>query len=642
MVRFVSRSARIGSPLSLLVGAVLLNGAAGALAAGTMLGPADLSGFLSYDYRALSENDGADRVSHLVSGTVKTATYLWQPWLATTDLSLTLTQDSSSYDNAQISDSTSSQILTGNLGLNLFPRSKAPFTARLQRYDSRINRERVGGAPITFTGVDYSATYLSLKQVYMKESGDRYQARLDLNSWDSSSGSRYDEQSLGLDVDVRRAGQRFTVRGGYDVTDYSDSDRKNKSLVMDVTHNYYPKRHFRLDSKVTVYDYDRSFLDPSSDDTRLSQTSIVQASSFAFWRPQNSKWTISGGARVSTTRGTEEGVSNYPGSGADSDQTQLSVNAGMFYQASQYLRFDGNASYTQQSLDSSEAADSVSNRYVRSRLGMLYSSKWYHFSDFMYQWYGDGSLEFNVDPVTTTQYLDAGVGHNLNRTWWPVERTTPGSLRFNFNQAVIFSAASGEYKLDNPLEASIYERDLTAHKLNHSASLAFDSKFWNGDMLAQLTLSDSREVGDLDSAYQLINFQFNSTQRLGGKSSLSGNVTLQQVLSEYDEVIRYSGFDAATNQNVVPGQVVTRKRDTITGTASLRFEHSRMFGVPRLRFHSNFMISQISTEGAVDRQDWDSALSYSIGKLETSLSYRLTDTDGRNYDLLYFRVMRRF
>ena len=624
------------------MGVVLLNGAAGALAADAVLGPVDLSGFLSYDYRALSEDDGVDRVSHLVSGTVNTATYLWQPWLATTDLSLTLTQDRSSYDDAQISDYTRSQILTGNFGLNLFPRSKAPFTARLQRYDSRINREQVGGTPITFAGVDYSATYLSLKQVYLKESGDRYQARFDLNSWDSSSGSRYDEQSLGLDVDVRRPGQRFTMRGGYDVTDYSDSDRKNKSLVVDLTHNYYPQRHFRLDSKVTVYDYDRSFLDPSSDDTRLSQTSIVQASSFAFWRPQNSKWTISGGARVSTTQGTEDGLSGDTDSGADSAQTQFSANAGMFYQASQYLRFDGSASYTQQSLESSEATDSVSNRYVRSRLGMLYSSKWYHFSDFMYQWYGDGSLEFNVDPATTTQYLDAGVGHNLNRTWWPIERTTPGSLRFNFNQAVIFSAASGEYKLDDPLEASIYEQDMTAHKLNHSASLAFDSQFWNGDVLAQLTLSDSREIGDLDSAYQLVNLQFNSTQRLGGKSSLSGNVTLQQVLSEYDEVIRYSGFDAATNQNVVPGQVVTRERDTTTGTASLRFDHSRMFGVPRLRFYSNFMISQISTEGAVDRQDWDSALSYSIGKLETSLSYRLTDTDGRNYDLLYFRVMRRF
>ena len=183
---------------------------------------------------------------------------------------------------------------------------------------------------------------------------------------------------------------------------------------------------------------------------------------------------------------------------------------------------------------------------------------------------------------------------------------------------------------------------LSANKLRHSASLAFNSQLWKGYVLAQVTLSDSREMGDLNAVYQLINAQFNCTQALGGKSFLSGNFTVQQVLSEYDEVIRYSGVDSATNQSVVPGDVITRERDTKTSTASIRFEHVRAFGVPRLRFTTNYMVSKISTAGALDREDWESALSYRIGLLDTNVSYRVTDTDGRDYDLLYFRVMRRF
>ncbi len=617
---------------SLLPGVLLSMVAVGSSVAG-VLGPVDLSGYLGYNYRSLTEAGGQESLSHQFSGTLNGSTYLWQPWLATTDASFTFTQDSSEYSSGQISDSTSSQIVTGNIGLNVLSRSRAPFTARLQLSDSRVDREQVGGTPVAFVGEEYSSTYLGLKQVYRGGSGDRYQARLDLRSWDSSRSGRYTERSLGVDADVRRAQQRFVARGNYSGSDRSTADQENRSLTLDLSHFYYPSRSFRLDSKVSLYDYDRSFLDPSSLDTRLSSTRITQASSFAFWRPQKSPLTVSVGARVSATDSSPDAVS---GTG----QLQLAANAGAFYRVSQHLRFDASVSATiRESVDNVSNA-SIVNEYYRGRIGGLYSSKWYSFGGAMYQWYSDGGLESGADPLSKTLFADASLGHNLSRTWWPIERTTPGSLRFNFNQAIVLSDGWVSYagdttQVDGAVEASAY-------KLRHSGSVAFNSQLWNGDVLAQVTLSDSRELAGDKGVYQLINAQFNCTQEVGGKSILSGNFTVQQVLSEYDEVIRYTGVDSVTGQNVVPGDVVTRESDTTTRTASIRFEHMRTFGVPRLRFTSNYMVSKISTAGALDREDWESALSYRIGLLDANVSYRMTDTNGRNYDLLYFRVMRRF
>jgi hypothetical protein len=102
-------------------------------------------------------------------------------------------------------------------------------------------------------------------------------------------------------------------------------------------------------------------------------------------------------------------------------------------------------------------------------------------------------------------------------------------------------------------------------------------------------------------------------------------VTVQYVRSEFENVL--AGVDI---------------NDTTTSTAKVAFAHSQLLGVPRLGFVSDYMISRISTEGAIDRQDWDNRVTYSIGKLDASLSYRLTETDAHNYDLVYFRVMRRF
>src|SRR4051794_39036138 len=47
------------------------------------LPPLRFTGTLSYDYRASRSSDEGTSTSHLVSGTIGTSTYIFQPWFAT-------------------------------------------------------------------------------------------------------------------------------------------------------------------------------------------------------------------------------------------------------------------------------------------------------------------------------------------------------------------------------------------------------------------------------------------------------------------------------------------------------------------------------------------------------------------------------
>lgn len=568
--------------------------------AAPMVGPVDLSGGLGYNYRALNEYGGREDSSHQLLASLNASNYFWEPWLATSRLSLTFAQDSSESVDAASTVSTDAQVVTGDWGLNLLPESKTPFNLQLQLSDSRIDREGTGQIPITFIGEDYSSTYLGLRQSYITGNGGRYQARIDLRSWESQLSGQYDDTTIGVEADLRAPQHHFIARNTYQTNEHSLAERTNKSMVLDLSDYYYPVRSLRVDSRASLYEYDRSFLDPSSSDTRLTTTDIAQASSFLFWRPQNSPLSISGGVRVLTLDGLQDGV-------AANDQSQVAVNAGAFYFYNNNLRFDASLTST------FRTTDDLREEFHRQHLGTLYQTDWYEMGRFMYQAYAGAAIDHVAEPADDYQDLQGSLGHNLSTTWWLGERTTATSVRLSFNEALRYQDSGATANIEG---AKQY--------FDNSATVSFNQRAWGGDSLALLTLSDSRELGGSDTQ-QMVHMQLSRGQDLGRRSALTGDVTLQYVRSEFDNAL--SGVTTS---------------DTTTSTARLSFSHSQLLGVPRLGFVSDYMISRISTEGAIDRQDWDNRVTYSVGKLDTSMSYRLTETDMRNYDLVYFRVMRRF
>jgi hypothetical protein len=588
--------------------------AGSAVAASSILGPVETSGNLSYNYRASTEDGSHENTSHQIMGNVNASTYYMEPWLATGNLSLTLTQDSSeTSDTAAGSTSTAdSQIMTGDLSVNVLPQSKTPFNLNLQVSDSRVDTAGTGQIPITFAAVDYSSMFLGLRQTVLARNGDRYQASLDLRNWEATGSGEYDDQVIRGEADMRWPKQRFFARGSMETNEHSLSTNENEILTIDLNHYYYPWRNFRVDSKASIYEYDRSFMDPSASDTRLSSTDITQASSYVFWRPEKEPFSFSGGVRVFTMDGVQSGV-------AANDQTQVAFNGGVFYQLNTHVRLD--ASLTSTFKDEAD----VSKEYHRQHGGVDYHTDYRQIYGFSHQAYVSGDIDNRAEPDYESLDMGATAGHGGGRTWWLGERTSATSLRLNLSQSLDYSTASG---LSNDLDSSS-----SLIRFNHAGTLSFNQRVWQGNTLARLTISDSRDSSDSqlagvttdsDSERQLMNFQLSRSQDVGRRTSVDGSITVQFV------------------RNEVTAASVTTKTSTRTATARIKFQHNHMFGVPRLLFVSDYVVMDISASGAVDREDWSNRLAYNIGKLETSFSYRLTETDSRNYDLLYFRAVRRF
>ena len=572
---------------------------AGAGVAAPVVGPVDLSGAIGYSYRSLSESGGREDSSHQLLANLNANNYFWEPWLATSRLSLSFASDASKSDGDVSAATTDAQLVTGDWTLSIIPDSKTPFSLQYQRSDSRIDRAGTGEVPITFVGQDYSSSYLGLRQSYITGNGGRYQARIDLRSWDSQPGGGYDDTLIGAEADLRMPKNHFIARASYQTNEHSLVERTNKNTILELNDYYYPVRGLRVDSRASLYDTDRSFLDPSSSDTRLTTTSIAQASSFLFWRPEASPLSVSGGLRVLTMDGAQGGV-------AANDQMQTAMNAGAFYFYNNNLRFDASLTSTFR-----KTAD-LQQGFHRQHVATMYQTDWYEIKGFMYQAYASAGLDRVAEPDDSYGDIQSMAGHNLSSTWWLGELTSPTSVRFSVNEALRYQDSGAI----NAKDAGRY--------FDNSATISFNQRVWGGDTLALLTLSDSRELGGTE-VQQMMHVQLSRGQDLGRRSSITGDLTLQYVGSEFD-----NGLGGVS------------ETDTTTSTARVFFSHSQLLGVPRLGFVSDYMVSRISTEGAIDRQDWDNRVTYSIGKLDTSMSYRLTQTDVRNYDLVYFRVMRRF
>ncbi len=552
--------------------------------------PVDVSGHLGYSYRSF-DSDSTEATSNQLIGGLRAHTYIWQPWFATFDAGLTLSADDSETDDGTTSSSTTSKVMTGDALLNLLPESRTPFRLLYQATDSRVDDVTITNPLVTLIGDEFKTTNLELRQSYITEAGHRLQARYGNRTWDSDVRGTFEDQLMGLELDWRPAKQRLIAKANIQTTEHDITGREQDNLIVDVDHYYFPATDLRLDSKASYYDLETSF-DGSTGLVDTTTTNIAQASSFAFWRPIDQRWTVSGGARVFSMEG-ENGAQT-------SEQTRLSLTAGSFYQYSKRLRFDISAGYS--NADVNGASEGILN----GRLGALYQSDLMNVGRYTYQWFGTAAADGQSTPDEDMQGLSGSLGHDLQRTW-----------------------LTGEASLLRMTLSQVFNEDLqfgndgdTAHRLDHSGSLAWNQSAWGGSTLLQLTLSDSRNFGDADDEQQLVNFQASRTQNISRRSSLSGHLTLQTVRRD---------FGGGSNDGTVT-----------TTTAQVNYQHSQVFGVPRLLFRSDLRLSEASTDEGLDRNEWENRLDYSIGLVNTSLSLRLMDNGDESSSLLYFRVTRRF
>lgn len=560
--------------------------------AGVMASPVDMSGSVGYSYRSLN-TDLSDSTSNQLLGILRASSYIWQPWFATAEGGVTMALDNSDLSDSQngIRSATSkSKVFSGDAVLNVLPESQTPFRLSYQATDSRVDDTTIDNPLIRLSGEDYKTTNLDVRQSYITDAGHRIQARYGNRTWDSDVNGTYTDDTVGLELDYKPAGQRLLARANVENVDQSRTDRHQDNLLVDVNHYYYPTDALRVDSTASLYNLDTTF-DGATGLVDTTVTDIAQASSFLFWRPVDQRWTVSGGVRAMEMKGHDTAQA--------SDQRSFSGTAGAFYQYTQRLRFDGSATFTK--ADVTGASQGSSSEH----LGTLYQSDLADLKGFTYQWFASGAVDNQDDPDTSQQSLTLSLGHDAEKTWWTGQAST---IRFSINQSINEDLQTGGADSIN--------------RLDHSATLGWNQAAWNGTTLLQLTVADSRDLGGQGDAQQLVNFQASRQQNISRLSSLSGDLTLQTVRRD---------FTGGPNN-----------RTETSATGQINYQHLRVFGVTNLQFQSDLRLSQASTSEGADRNEWENRLDYTIGLVDTSLSYRILDDGVNNSKILYFRVMRRF
>ncbi|MEJ2554620.1 MAG: hypothetical protein P8079_11775, partial [Gammaproteobacteria bacterium] len=323
-----------------------------------------------------------------------------QPWFATADGGVTLALDKSDLSDSQngvLSSNTTSKIISGDAVLNVLPESQTPFRLSYQATDSRVDDTTIKNPLIRLSGQDFKTTNLDVSQSYITDAGHRIQARYGNRTWKSDTNGDYTDETAGLELDYKPAGQRLLARANVEKVDQSNTDRHQDNLLVDVNHYYYPTDALRIDSTASLYNLDTTF-NGATGLVDTTVTDIAQASSYLFWRPVDRRWTVSGGVRAMEMKGHDPAQA--------SNQRSLSASAGAFYQYTQRLRFDGSATLTK--ADVTGASQGSSSEH----LGTLYQSDLAVLKGFNYHWFASGAVDNQDDPDVSQQSLTLSLGHD--------------------------------------------------------------------------------------------------------------------------------------------------------------------------------------------------------------------------------------
>ena len=611
--------------LSLIASMAMLCPLAAPLAA-----PVDLSGDVGYAYR-LMKGDNSETVSNQLRGSIRASSYLWQPWLATVNANVRLTQDNTDYSqSARVINDIASTLVTGGLNFNVIPQSRFPLSISYQTSDSRVETTNtiieclrfansgvcldtpvevvnVITSPLTAAGIrEFSTKRFSIRQYINSNNSKRFQWNLDSNQWNSSNDEKYSDWLLGGSADLGFGDHRFQLRGNYKYIDRAAISQESTNITLSGDHFYHsPTRAVRVDNSVDYYVYEtRGVASDIVFSNGEVDTTSQQASSFVFWRPVGRKVTASAGVRVFNLT-SDAGSTNTADTSISNETQLLSLNAtaGGMYQYTKHIRFDSNVNF---SVNDNGSTDN--NSYL-GRLGALMQSDIHEILLGMrYQWNATASVQTQGAEYDQHYHsLNVNLGHDASRVWQNDDKSS--AFRAGWSQAVNASLEKAD-------------ADANSQRLDHSVNVGWDSYGVSDSTYSQLTVSDARTLGDRESDQQLVNLQVSRTQNLTRLSSLTGNITAQSVRQKFS------------------GQDVSETLTTTTG--SLNYQHSRVFGVVRLRYGSDVRVSRASKNSGVDRSEWENRLDYSVGLVDTRASWRLIDAGEQDYTLVYFQVTRRF
>jgi len=579
----------------------------GLSAGGWRIPPILTFGSVAYDLRLGRGPGSARSTDHLVTTTYGATTYLYQPWFAIVSGSLGLTMSRSRLDTGDegpfAEQGSSDRFTTGNLRVDVFPRSRFPFEVHYDVSDSRID----SGQPSTF---DYRSRTFGMSQKYRPADGRfNLSGSAERRVFDNA-GSQDTLDALVADFNTRWKANELSVGGSQSSGQRGATDESTLFRSIVGRHHYSPGADFSLDNTVNWTQTRDQQLQFESD------VGLLQMTSVGVWHPEKAPWTLSGSARALLLDDEISGFNTW----------SYGISLGASYEVSQNLRLNANGSVNGIDSDGETSLSRIMS------LGATYQGDTIELRGFRYDWFGAGSVSLSeASDAQRERSVTGQLGHTLSRTWITGEQS---ALAFNLGQSINATKTEQFPPLEIPGFPS------STRMLVHNAALSWNTGGADRNGYARVSYSDSAELGGAHARFQMFNFQLSGTLQFDRNQSLSGDLTVQWSKQRTGDT-----FDFAQG-----GIVSSLPTASTSRGGELSYRHNRLFDVPRLRFSSRLRITEdVQDQPGVlvlipDRETrlWENRLDWNIGRLESQLVLRISWVEGQRRDVLMWRVQRTF
>jgi hypothetical protein len=542
------------------------------------------------------------------------ATYIYQPWFAQVggNVSFAATKGQNSSTDGSSTDNNQSAIV-GSATLNLFPVSRFPFMASIDRTDSQVSG--------SFVTTPYTNTRFNLRQGYRSENGaqngtigfDRSEVQQLNYIGNDVVNAVYGDYSLALE------NQTIQMNGRYSQTN-RDINGENSRLI-----NYFASHNYRADSNINVASNvmysDNRLRYLINNNLSDSAGRYMQLSTSASWRPEDEDipLSVTGGLFVL------DASSSYNGDSSSSQS--VSGNLSSTYSYNSNLMLSANGLVTQLNNRGGNGANGL---LTNMGVAANYAGDPLMFGKNSYNWNLGASANHQTGVANGDNFLVMlQANHSLTR-----------DIALSDQQTLQLTASQGLSQNSDQIFG-------TSSTLSNSAGTTW--RFSGGDQgsgSVGLSVSDMRTTGYNEGHFQYVYLQLNGNGQLSPRSSYSSNITVQWSMQDTRTLV----VNASPILGTIAYYNTENHRMTVFGSAN--YNHSQAFGVPGLRYNLSL---NANTQLADSRLFGDPAalperytywlenrFDYRIGKLDLTFTATVMESAGKENAQVFFRVNRAF
>lgn len=522
-----------------------------------------------------SGGDGSLQRLSITSLNGSAASYVWQPYIAQVNGNLGVTLANAATEGGGSRDLG----LNGGGRVTVFPFSRFPFEAYLDKTDSRTSGE--------LTTATYENLRFGARQTYRTEDGAAsYVGNYDRNLL-TSSGVQDTLDMVQFSMNRRdvlwEKTHSFTGAANYTRNAHEGLPAAS-AFNLGATHSFRPEDHVSLQNDASFSG--STFLD--------SRSRIYQLNSTLTWTPPDMPLVASGSARLS---GFDVG------SGSTSSKTNsLTVGGNATYAYTRNLNFSGGASVS-----------AVTDQDVSTAqfLGVSYQADPRDFRGFAYTM-GASATASNQTGTASAQNLAGLFNHGLTKV---LPEFVGGSLSLTGTQSVSTGLGTGQTG--------------TPNSLTHSLSAGW-SRFDGASQTSVIgSASDQRNFGGGGEAYQVLSLQGTRSTFLSRLSSMAASLSFQASRRE-----RGAEGDATS---AITNGIVSYQNNQFFGVPRLTFTSILSANLQDI---SDPTVTAAGSGGSGRNLSWENFARYKIGRTDFQLRAQVARAQGASQGVIFFRMSR--